>query len=727
MNRAALVLQNGSIWLNSFPRPKLAKADDIACGAYLRLRNDVDREMRRPASRFHNAGMTRSTLFKTVFAVAISVILSMASAVCLGLGRPASASDLKNLSLEELMTLEVTSVSRTEETLGQAAAAIAVVTNEDIRRAGVTTIPGALRLLPGIYVGRRSSNSWAVSARGFSSVNSEKLLVLSDTRSIYTPLYSGVFWDVQDFLLQDIERVEVIRGPGAALWGSNAVNGVINISTKSAKDTQGFYWEAAGGNEERVNAALRYGGRAGEGGYYRVFAKYSDRDSTYNPTASSSDDWRLTHAGFRSDWDLNTADALTVQGDVYSGNIGQLAPSVTIIGRPGPTQDLRVDVSGGNVLSRWRHTFNAQSDFQLRFYYDHTHRNDPSYVDTLDTFDIDLQHRLALSGSQEILWGLNYRYTDNQNEGRGIFAVDPVVSQDNVFSAFVQDQITWRKTWRLTLGTKLEQNDFSDFEWQPSVRLVKDLSASQILWAAISRAARVPTRLERDIAIDITDPAGNPIARLLGNKDFKSEKLLAYELGYRWQIAKAVAIDVAAFHNRYTDLASLELGAIFIDPRDGRTVIPIVNQNLTDGEANGIEALITYAPLPRWRLTATYTYTELKLDPRGADLNRGSFLEGSTPKHQFGLRSFVDLPGNFELDAQFRHLSAIASIPEIVSGAGIDGYSELDMRVAWHGWRSLEVSVVGQNLLHARHPEFGAPASRGEIERGVYAKVAWGF
>jgi iron complex outermembrane recepter protein len=640
--------------------------------------------------------------------------------------RQYATSTLKRLSVEELMDIEVTSVSRTEETLGGAAAALTVLTGEDIRRSGATSVPEALRLVPGIHVARRNANSWAVSSRGFSSVNSEKLLVLTDTRSLYTPLYSGVFWDAQDYLLEDIERIEVIRGPGAALWGSNAVNGVISITTRQASDTQGLYVEGGAGTEERVIAGARYGAPLGEAAHYRVFAKYLERDGTFHGSSPRSDDWRLAHFGFRSDWQSSAQDAVTVQGDVYQGDVGQLAPAITVIGRAGPSGPLEVGVSGGNVLGRWQRTLGADSDIQLRAYYDRTERDDPSYRDTLDTVDIDFQHRLALSPAQQLTWGLNYRYTSNSNQGKVLFALAPEDSRDYVLSAFVQDQISFTDAVRLTMGTKLEHNDYSGFEVQPSVRLAWDAAAGHTVWSAVSRAVRVPTRLERDIAVDVTDPAANPLVRLLGNKDFDSEELLAYELGYRWQALETLSIDLAAFHNRYEGLASLELGTPFVAP-DGRTILPVSNLNLTDGRTRGVEALVTFAPLRFWRLTGSYSYIDIELDPRGQDLNRGSFLEGATPRHQFGLRSLLDLPAGVQLDAQFRTSSAIRRLPEVVSGEGIAGYSELDLRIAWQVSERTEVAVVGQNLLQEHHAEFGTPASRGEIERSVYGKVVWNF
>ena len=402
---------------------------------------------------------------------------------------------LKQLSIEELMNTEVTSVSKREESLLGSAAAVAVVTNEDIQRSGATSVPEALRSVPGLHVAMQTASGWVVASRGFSSINSEDLLVLADTRSIYTPLFSGVFWDVQDYLMKDIDRIEVIRGPGATLWGSNAVNGVINITTKSARDTQGGYVETAVGTEERAYAAARYGGELNDGGYFRVFGTYTDHAAELHPPGSSPDDWRLAHVGFRADWSAPGADTWTLQGDLYDGNIGLVAPSVIVTGRPGPQGELRTGVSGGNVLGRWEHRPSEDSDFQLRLYYDRTHRNDPSFLDDLDTVDLDFQHRFAWARRQEVVWGLNYRLMVDDDRGKGIFAVQPPVSRDQLFSGFVQDQIALRNSLQLTVGTKLEHNDFSGFEWQPSARLLgiyRRLTPSGVPYAR--RASADPAR-----------------------------------------------------------------------------------------------------------------------------------------------------------------------------------------------------------------------------------------
>jgi iron complex outermembrane receptor protein len=661
------------------------------------------------------------------------VRLLVGVALCVGAARAPAQEEastpaaLKQLSIEQLMDVEVTSVSKTRESLMGAAAAVAIVTDEDIQRSGAQTVPEALRSVPGLYVARETANAWSVSSRGFSGVNSQDLLVLSDTRSIYTPLFSGVFWDVQDYLMEDIDRIEVIRGPGGALWGSNAVNGVININTKSAQDTQGGLLEAATGTQDRITTAARYGGQLGDQAYFRVFGKFTDQDAEDYPPGTSADDWRLGHVGFRSDWQATPQDGLTIQGDAYDGKIGLVSPSALILGRPQPQNPLRTGVDGGNLLGRWQHTVDATSDVQARFYYDHTHRNDPSFVDDLDTIDLDAQHRFALAWHQEITWGLSYRLMDDRNVGKGVFVLVPASSHDSIYSGFVQDQASLGHDVHVTLGTKLEHNDFSGFEVQPSIRAAWDQTSTRTLWAAISRAVRVPTRLERDVDIDASDPAGNPVAVLLGNRNFHAEQLLAFELGYRWQLASNLSLDLASFHNHYTGLASLEFGTPFIDPNTGQTIFPVRNQNLIHGRADGFETLVSYSPQSYWRLSLTWSYIDMSLVDRGLDLNRDRFAEDSTPKNQVGLRSYLDLPHNLELDLQLRALSALPRIAQSPTPESIPGYEELDVRLAWRPGRHTQLSLDGQNLLHDNHVEFGALGQRSAIRRSVYGKVKWEF
>jgi iron complex outermembrane receptor protein len=653
----------------------------------------------------------------------LSVVLGCCSGCAIAAEAELSVQQLSRLSLEELMTIPVTSVSKKRESLGGAAAAVSVITGEDIKRSGATTVPDALRLVPGLHVARATSSAAAVSSRGFSGVNSEKLLVLSDTRSIYTPLFAGVFWDVQDYLFEDLDQIEVIRGPGSTLWGSNAVNGVINITTKKAQQTHGRYFEALAGSEERAGVAGRFGDVTANGVHYRVFGKYVERDGTA-AVALSEDDWQLGHLGFRTDWDVSERDALTLQGDWYDGRIGQLAPAIQVGTRPGPQGQLRVDVRGGNLLGRWQRQLQSDSELQLRLYYDRTLRDDPSFRDELDTVDLDLQYRKALAYN-ELVMGLNYRHTSNDNRPGLIFRLQPRSSSDRLISGFIQDQIALTETVRLTIGTKLEDNDFSGFELQPSARIAWDLSAVQTLWSSISRAVRIPTRLERDIAVDV-NPSGNPLQQLAGSAAFDAEELIAYEAGYRQQLNSVLGIDLAAFYNVYDGLASLEVGERFVR-EDGRTIVPIINRNLNDARSRGLEVLLNYSPLRTWRLAANYSFIDIDIDRGGADLNRGRFLDGATPRHQFGLRSILDLARGWQVDAQFRRVSSLRRVPQIATGGGIEGYSELDVHLAWLARPNLQITVVGQNLLHGQHAEFGAPLGRGEIQRGIYGKAAWSF
>jgi iron complex outermembrane receptor protein len=573
-------------------------------------------------------------------------------------------------------------------------------------------------------VARTNSSAAAVSARGFSSVNSEKLLVLSDTRSIYTPLFSGVNWNVQDYLLEDIERIEVIRGPGAALWGSNAVNGVINITTRSARDTHGTRIEAGAGTFDRAWVEGRYGGETSGGVNYRVYGKYFDRDGTLAPTLTTDDAWSLGHVGFRTDWDGTARDSFTVQGDAYRADVDQLASGTNVIGRPSPVPPLNMYLSGGNVLARWRRIEDDGADLQLRAYYDYTRRDDPSFLDTLHTFDLDLQRRFTALSTHEIVWGAAYRLTANTNRSRVVFAVEPEKSTDQLFSGFVQDQITIGPKFKVTLGTKLEHNDFSGFEVQPSVRMAWLPREDHTVWLAVSRAVRVPTRLERDIAVDASDPAGDPVIRLMGNGDFGSERLVAYEAGDRWQPLEKLSFDLALFYNDYDRLASLELGTPFMDT-DGRTIIPIVNENLTAGQTYGIELLAEWQPVDAWRLSASYSHIEMDLTPGGLDLNRGEWREDSTPRDIAGLRSLISLGTRVEIDAQLRYQAEILRQPDWVTGESLDGFTELDVHVGWHANDHWDLALVGQNLLHDDHVEFGPAGQRGALERAAYLKATW--
>ncbi len=648
--------------------------------------------------------------------------------VCVACASTAAAfdRDLTELSLEDLTNVEVTSVSKTAEKRNQAAAAIAVITGEDIRRTGATSIPEALRLAPGLHVGRINTNSWSVSSRGFAGSNSSKLLVLMDGRSIYTPLFSGVFWDAQDMMLADVDRIEVIRGPGGTLWGANAMNGVINIDTKSARDTHGGLVEAGGGNEERGFGAFRYGAQLGDDFHYRVFANYFDRAGGFNPDGPAHDTWRLGHVGFRSDFDATRDDALTLQGDLYDGEAGLLRSQLAVASPDGTplinSTRHDTDLAGGNVLGRWRRTLSAASDLTLQAYYDRTERRDPAFIDVLDTFDVDLQHRLPAPFGHEIVWGIGYRLmSDTFRTDTPVVALRSPQANDQLVSGFVQDEIAlFANTLRFTIGTKLERNDYSGFEVQPSGRVAWTPDATHTTWAAVSRAVRTPTRIERDFLVDARDPSGDLAARLDGNRSLRAEKLTSLELGYRWQPLATLFVDVATFYNLYDDLVTMEIGTPSTE--GATTIFPLSNRNEMHGDAYGGEVALNWAPVNGWRLAGSYSalVLELATEPGSNDTSSG-LVEDASPQHQIEVHSFVDLPRGFELDTMVRWVDELSS-PE--GDRPTPSYWNADVRLGWRGPSGVELSVAGQNLLDDHHEEFPGGT---QVERGVYGKLSWRF
>ena len=612
----------------------------------------------------------------------------------------AEAGELKRLSIEELMEIDVTSVSRRSERLNQAAAAIIVITRDEIRRSGVTSLPEALRLVNSLHVARQDQRTWGISARGFNIPTANKMLVLIDGRSVYTPLFSGVFWDVQDTLLEDIERIEVIRGPGATLWGANAVNGIINVITRRAADTQGGLVTAGAGNEERGFGGVRYGGTLGANGHYRAYGKYFNRDSLVRADGSDARDpmW-MGQGGFRADWAASERDAFTFQGDAYTGRIGEFIRDDT-------------NVDGGNLLGRWSRTFSEESDLELQVYWDRTHRYMPDWFEEhLDIVDLDLQHRLPLSERHDLVWGFGYRWHHDRvgnSNGVGFF---PENLDTNLFSLFAQDEVSLLEDrLALTLGTKLEHNDSTGLEVQPSLRAAWKASDRRTLWGAVSRAVRTPTRLDEDVVFFLPD--GSPLVQ--GNRGFESEEVIAYELGYRIQPDPEVLLDIAAFYNVYDDLRSVEPPAA--------APFPIGLANNLEAETWGLELRGNLQPVQGWYLTVAYAWLdkELRLDPGSRDTSGGAG-EGNDPEHRITLKSNLDLPGGLELDGWLRYVDSLPS-------PAVDSYTELDLRLGWRASEALELSLVGQNLLHGTHAEFG-PANplREEVERGFYGKATWRF
>ncbi|MCS6285630.1 MAG: TonB-dependent receptor [Nitrospira sp.] len=647
---------------------------------------------------------------------------------------PDTQTDLTDLSLEELLNVEVTSVTKQAQPLAQTAAAIFVLTQEDIRRSGATSIPEALRMVPGLQVARLDSNKWAISSRGFNGRFANKLLVLIDGRTVYTPLYSGVFWDVQDTLLEDIDRIEVIRGPGAALWGANAVNGVINVITKKAKDTQGGLLVGGAGTEERGFTGIRYGMPLSDNTHIRAYGKFFARDSQATATGDpATDPWHQARGGMRIDHNAANGDLLTLQGDFYQGEYRERLTSPTLTSPFSSTSDLKGQVTGGNLLGRWTHALSPTSGLTLQMYYDRSERATPQLGEKRDIADIDFQHHLAVSTQHHIVWGLGYRFTNDQLTNSQTIQFSPFSRVMNLWSGFVQDEITVvPKTVALTLGSKIEHNDLSGLVVQPNGRLRWTPTDHQTVWASVSRAVRTPSRAEDDVRINqtTTPPSaatgGLPaLATLVGNRGYGNEKTLAYEVGYRNQLSRTLSADVTAFYNNYKDLRTIEPGTASVEttPAPLHLSVPFNATNHLRAETYGVEASVEWHPLDWWRIQPSYTYlymhlyTDQTTDPTAGD------AKGQSPAHQISMRSLMSLPHNIELDLWGRYVDRLVV-------AQVPSYVTMDVRIGWRPTKQLEFSLVGQNLLDNHRPEFKEPivsSAPTEIQRSVYGKVTWRF
>jgi len=639
------------------------------------------------------------------------------------------STDLTNLSLEELMDIEVTSVSKKSQKISNSSAAVFVVTQQDIRRSGVTNIPDALRMVPGLEVARMDASKWAVTSRGFNGRFANKLLVMIDGRSIYTALMSGVFWEYHYLPLEDIERIEVIRGPGAALWGANAVNGVINIITKDAKNTEGNLLTLGIGTEERSFTGVRFGTELGEESSLRIYAKHFNRDNAvYASGREANDGANGLRGGFRADGDLSGNDSLTVQGDIYDGEAAQTfvlatPPSLTTPYMQNVDED--TDISGGNLLVRWKHTFSKSSDMSTQVYYDLTERNDLVFNEKQDTIDIDIQHRFALSERHEIVWGLGYRFISEDTRGSFYLSLYPDRSDDNMFSSFVQDEVKIvEDQLALTFGIKLEHNDYTGMEVQPSLRLLWTPDKLHSVWAALSRAVRTPSGVDHYMWLNREwHGTSSPIlVSVIGNEDYKSEKVIAYELGYRFRLLKGLSLDNTVFYNVYKDLRTVEPSILEKYPL--YSVYHMIAENKMDGVSYGAELSADWRLSDWWRLQAAYTYLNMQLD-LDSDSKDFTFsdADGESPHHQFSIRSSTDLPGEVEFDLWARYVDYLPNI-------NIGSYVTLDARLGWKPVDNIDLSIVGQNILDSHHPEFKPEVIDTlptEVERSVYGKITWLF
>lgn len=643
---------------------------------------------------------------------------------------------LAEMSVEDLINLEVTSVAKKAQRLSQAAAATFVITSEDVRRSGATSIPELLRMVPGLNVAQVNSNTWAISSRGFNGVFADKLLVLIDGRSVYNPTFSGVNWEEQDVMLEDIERIEVVRGPGATLWGANAVNGVINIITKTAADTQGGLVTLGSGTAENILSGLRYGGEIGEDTQYRAYAKYNDYDNFETPQGDASNDsWDRVSGGFRADIDATPGDVVTVQGDAYYGERDLRTTGVVLVPPYVEVLDDTSTFQGANVLGRWTHVISPESDVQLQTYYDFVRRDEVFANQTRHTADVELQHRFVPFTNNEITWGFDYRFYKDDLEGKRFVSFDPQEEELNLVTGFIQDEIILIPDMlRFIVGSKVEHNDYTGFEAQPSARIVYNPNDKNTVWAALSRAVRTPSRANTDLRYHLA-AIPNPLTGdvtlvpVLGSSDFESEDLIAYEVGYRSLITETLSIDIAAFYNDYQNLQTTEVGAPFFEatPEPPHGVLPLNFSNALEGETWGSELSVNWKPYEWWRLSGSYAYLEIDVESAASAstslLSAVNDVSRESPESQFMLRSLVNLPGNTEFDSALRYVD---ELPQF----GIDSYFELDLRLGWRPRKDIEFALVGRNLLDNSHPEFLSNfvlTEPVEVQRSVYAKVTFEF
>ncbi len=633
---------------------------------------------------------------------------------------------LANLSLEELGSIKVTSVSKEPEEVWKTPAAIYVITQDDIRRSGATSIPEVLRLAPGVEVARVDSDHWSVGIRGFGGVLASKLLVLIDGRSVYTPLYAGVYWEEQNVLLEDIDRIEIIRGPGGTIWGANAVDGVINIITKSSKDTHGALVTAGGGNVDQGTVGVRYGGSA-RGVNYRVYGKGFVDGPEFHADGNNFDHWRMGQIGFRTDWTSKEQDTVTFQGDLYDEKAGE----VSQVGSYTPPAQLSLfgmgQFSEGNLLGRWQRTLAGGSDIRLQAYYDHTNHSEPQFGETRDTFDLDFIDHLTLPKKQDFIWGLGARVSPGTfRQLVPTLDFSPMHATDEIYSGFVQDEIPLANdAVEITLGSKIEHNNYTGFEVQPDARLLWTPTRRQSFWVSASRAVRTPSRLEESLELsDFLAAVPMIYLQINGNRNFMAERLIAFEAGYRTLVVSRLYMDFAAFRNGYDDLYGYGTPTVAIGTAPTRLIFEVPIANEEKGFTDGFELGPDWQVTPWWQLKGSYSYLHLNLESKPSATNAIEVMnlasvQGSSPHHQIVVQSMIDLPKRFEFDQTYRYVSGLPA-------QAVGPYNTADVHLGWHATRQLELSIDGQNLFQPHHVEYGGEAGMFVgIKRAVYAKVTW--
>lgn len=663
--------------------------------------------------------------------IALRVVLLLF--VCETLYSQNSPQDLVQLKLEDLMNIEVTSVSKKEQKMSRTASAVFVITSDDIVQSGADNIPDLLRMVPGVEVAQINSSKWAISIRGFNGQYSNKLLVLVDGRTVYTPMLSGVFWDTLDVLLSDIDRIEVIRGPGATVWGANAVNGVINIITKKAADTRGGLVTAEAGTNQHALGAVRYGGKVGAATAYRVFADGFNHNHFPDLSGNDgADDWQLLHGGFRIDTDVSNKDSVTIEGDAERGNEGEIASSILSILPPvNGLVALRDRFSGWDLLSRWNRVLSPNSETSLQVYFDRSTRGDLTYGFGINTFDVDFQHHIGWRSRQDLVWGIGYRRSADDTITTPRISFTPQSQTTQLFSSFIQDEIAIRpESLYLSLGTKLEHNDYTGYGLQPSARLAWIPSHRNTFWAAVSRAQRTPARSDIGIGVNLEalpGPNNLPIVvGYTGSPNQKDEQETSVEAGYRAKLSNKVSLDLAAFFDHYGDLVSVEPGTPEFESNPIPHLVYLSRfANLAKGETHGFETWVNWEPTRKWILSPGYSFltTHIHRDAASHDLVTGPLTEGGAPSHQAQLRSQLTLPRHWQWNAS---AFFVGPLPWLA----VPSYTRLDTNLTWQLGERCSIGLVGQNLLRDRHLEYAGSDSSVQsdvIKRSAYVKVSWSF
>ncbi len=638
--------------------------------------------------------------------------------------------NLADLSLEDLMNIQVTSVSKKQQRVSQTAAAIFVITAEDIRRSGAINVPDLLRMVPGVHVAQLDANIWVITIRGFSDRFADKVLVLIDGRTVYTPTSSGVYWDQQDVPLEDIERIEVIRGPGGTLWGANAVNGVISITTRKSGATPGGFVSAAGGSQESAEGLLQYGGKIGKSGAYRVFGKYFGAGSLrLDDVTPGADGWHLLHSGFRSDLNLSAKNTATIQGDFLRTSEGEVLNVVLANALPQqPTFVSRTNVSAANLLARWTHTVRNSSEMSLQAYYDGYDRREEGGYEGRRTFDLDFQDHLNAGSRHDIVWGLGFRTTGDNVTPKYSKSFNPPRRTDNLFSAFLQDEIRLTDSVHLIVGSRLEHNGYTGFEFEPSGQFVWSIAKGQALWVSAARAIRQPARADTAIRIDVATVPVNAtdfgVVEIFANPNRKAEELIAYQFGYRAEMSKELSFDFASFWNRFHHLQTDEPAPSFFtsSPPPPHFVFPEISDDQAHARTYGAEIFANWNVRGRWRISPGYAFLQMQVSPDASSQDMSvAGIAGDAPKHSFQIRSQVSLPHRMDWDVAFY---CVGALPD----QGVPRYGRVDTRLGWRAGESVELSVVGQNLLTPRHAEFGDDAPLHTLaQRNVFGKITWRF